>query len=181
MLTTKLEQLLTVIGHLSPAHGGTFHPLTVEEIAEIEKRRDGHLPEEYQSFVLQYGSSAFNRMVRYPATSGRTIFPDVFYGGGEDPDSVFHINWALDMYEDRMPSTLIPIADCSEQGLICLGVKGAESGKTFFWDRNLEWGATQDSLQLEGKPIPSDLQFQNLTLLADTFFGFLSGLEVADD
>jgi hypothetical protein len=181
MLITKVEAALAAVGHLTPARGGSFHPLTLGEIAAIENRLGRELPEDYRTFVLKYGSSTFARMVGFPLSGKRAVFIQVFYGGGEDHESEFHINWAVDMYASRMPPTLIPIADCGELGLICLGVRSVEYGKIFYWDRDREWGATQEQLQLEGKAIPPNLQYQNLTSLADTFLAFLSDLRIMDD
>jgi hypothetical protein len=180
MLNTKLEAALTALGHVSPASGDSFQPLRLEEMSAMESKVGGTLSEDYRLFGSRYGKSSFNNLVGYKLPNKRTIFSSSFYGGGKDTDDVYHINWAIRAYEGRMPSTVIPIAECGEQGEICLCVSGTEYGEVFFWDRKREYTASEEDSQRLSKEELLRIQFQHLTHLTDSFETFLSRLVVVD-
>jgi hypothetical protein len=179
MLDTKLEAILAGLGHVSPASGEAFQPLGLEEISAIQTQVGGILPEEYRVFVSSYGKSSFNHLVGYELPNKRMIFISSFYGSEKESNDVFSINWAMRVYEGRMPSTVIPIAECGEQGEICLCLSGAEYGNVFFWDRNKECGPSEQFAGIRTEDL-LQLQFQYLTHLADSFITFLSRLVVVE-
>jgi len=79
----------------------------------------------------------------------------------------------------RMPSTIIPIADDGGGNQICIGIKGGEQGKIYYWDHNNEWDE-EDYLLDHGRPMPPEVKFQNVHLIASSFVDFISRLETLE-
>jgi hypothetical protein len=75
-----------------------------------------------------------------------------------------------------MPDTMIPIADDGGGNQICLGIKGKERGKVYYWDHHNEWDE-QDYLEDYGEPMPPEVKFQNVYLIAKSFEDFIQRLE----
>jgi SMI1 / KNR4 family (SUKH-1) len=80
-----------------------------------------------------------------------------------------------------MPETIIPIGDDGIAGQICLGIKGAEAGKVYYWDQQNEPLDEEDYLEDYGEPRPPEAMFQNVHLIAESFEDFLRRLEVKAD
>lgn len=175
MLNQATESCISRLGGLFPSFGSSFVPLRLEQLAALEDRV-GVLPEDYRAFILIYGNSRFDHLVGKRFPPDRTVFVSSFYGGEGDVDAACTLAWAMKVYEGRMPTSAIPIAECAEQGEICLVVSGSERGKIYFWDRSNEWVASEDKTAT----LP-EIQFQNMTKLADSFGDFMCGLEVIDE
>jgi hypothetical protein len=60
-----------------------------------------------------------------------------------------------------------------------LGIRGPEAGKVYYWDHEREWDE-QDYLE-QGLPVPPDLKFQNVHLIAGSFEDFIARLYVVED
>ena len=71
---------------------------------------------------------------------------------------------------------MIPIADDGGGHQICVGIKGKECGKVYYWDHHNEWDE-QDYLEDYGEPMPSDVKFQNVYLIAESFEDFIRRLQ----
>jgi len=181
MLRLKAEGCLSRLGGLFPSCGNSFVPMKPEQLAAVEHRLGHWLPEDYKAFASIYGNSRFDHLVGQRVSPGRTVFVSSFYGGDGELDDACKISWAIRVYEGRMPATVIPIAECAEQGEICLGVSGLEAEKVYFWDRSQEWAALEEECLREGRVFPPETRFQNMTKLADSFEGFLCGLEIIDE
>ena len=177
MLAQSVLDRMAELGGLSPARGTTFAPLREDHFQAIQARFGSSIPDDYRSFISIYGGGAFSQSVRYVRDQSLAINPGYFYGDGPDETSVFHIQWAIQVYNGRVPSNLMPIVDCRAAGLICLCMADPDKGRVYFWDRHDEWASELEECIRQGVPAPPDLQYRNLTALADTFSGFILGLE----
>ncbi len=147
--------------------------LNIRDINLLENNFDIKLPEDYKNFLLTHNGG-------YPEKDCYS-FIDVenasnlkrflaFYDIKVD----FHVQIYDDLVKeylklkDRIPQECIPIARDSGGNYVCLGIKGSEYGKVYFWDHEEEAD--------EGEH-PT---FANMYLLANNFTDFINGLYSVD-
>jgi hypothetical protein len=177
------------LGGLRPVVGDTFIPVTEAEVVAVEDRLSVRLPEPYRSFLMTYGASAFNEcvefrpVVRFPpelSSSGKGPF-SLFYGSEAPAHEGYGLLRRMRFFSGRIPDTLLPIADDGMVDQICLGVRGTEAGKVYFWDLQNEPLTEEEYLEDYGEPMPFEEKFRNVYLIAESFEDFLRRLEVKAD
>jgi hypothetical protein len=72
----------------------------------------------------------------------------------------------LEVYDERVPADLIPIADDAFGNNICIGWKGEREGKIYFWDHEDELDENGDFVQ----------DYRNVFLVANNLQEFLDNL-----
>lgn len=179
-----LEQRFSELGGIKPVKGAAI-PVPEREIAELERSLGSVLPAPYRRFLETFGASAFEQMVafdpieRLPASissDGRGIV-GVFYGAiAHDPHDLVS---ALARYRERMPDGFLPIANDGGGNQIAMQLGGARPGAIYYWDHNNEWD--EDDYLDEDEPIPPDLKWQNVTLIAASFDDLLACLVIEED
>lgn len=191
MTIEEADNRLSELGKLYPVRGENFYPLTESEIQNLEKTIGERLTEPYRSLLAKYGNWSFSEFVSYPCSNltmmeiirGKPInlsennWLSYMYGGAED--DTYSLQRAIKTYKERMPETLIPIGDDGGGNKICLGVSGEEKGKVFYWDHNNEWDE-EDYFEEEGEPMPPEMKFQNVYLVANSFEEFINQLKIED-
>jgi hypothetical protein len=103
---------------------------------------------------------------------GKGPFSD-FYGS---KDTINSLAENIEAYKGRMPDMIIPIGDDGMGNQICLGIGGDERGKVYYWDHENEWDE-QQYMEDYGVPMPPEMKFQNVYLVAESFEDFIRGLE----
>ena len=101
--------------------------------AEIGAR----LPDDYRAFLLEH--------------NGGLPVPSDFSLGAGHGDSTLHHTYGLhagpeyfrlddtyEVYRGRLPASLLAIADDSSGNAICIGLRGEERAKVYFWDHEGE-------------------------------------------
>lgn len=121
------------------------------------------LPKDYVKFLLDYngGSPVPDAFDFKDGTGGSSV--RYFHGlrkNADDDDLLRNI----DVYKDRMPSDFLPIASDFGGNKIVIAVSGQYYGRLFFWDHENE----VDEGFIAG--------VENMSLIADSFSVFLSGL-----
>jgi hypothetical protein len=191
----NLENAAGRLGGICPAGMGSFSPLPEAEIGEIEKQIEASLPTQYRLVLEKYGAFSFNgRSADNPyvyfqsteplpeyITSKRHIAVfDFFYGAAQQagPSGLLQ---QIALFKDRIPGTMIPIAGDGGAGQICLGIKGDDLGKVFYWDLANEPLDEETYLEDFGKPMPADAKRQNVHLVADSFDQFLDQLLIGPE
>lgn len=157
-----------------------YYPVEASELAAIEKFKNHKLPSDYKEFVSKYGWSTFS-----PEVSVKSIEPppsdftdeDVigfqsFYGGEKKGYGLLRI--ANSTFCESMPQATIPIASSYGSSQFILGIGGRDLNKVYFW--NFEGWPDQDDYLDQGLDLPDDWQYENLTLVAESFTDFLSRL-----
>jgi hypothetical protein len=180
----EYEDKFRVLGGIAPV-GGKISPLSEDELSAIERDLQATLPPDYRRYLREYGLAAFGEYVNF-----RPLCPlpphisdngaghlSYFYGAG---DGAHSLRWNIEILRDRMPNTIIPIGDDGVGNQICIGIAGNERGKVYFWDHENEWDEA-DYLEEEGVPMPPEVKFQNVYLVAESFADFINRLEVAKD
>ena len=137
-------------------------------IEALEQYWEFSLTKDYKLFLSKYngGSPDFNYF-SFKQNSDNGSFVDNFFGICKDKNNNLLVNMKL--YNNRIPSNFLPIADDPGSNLILLSVKGLDRGKVYFWDHNFEVedGVTPD--------------YSNLTLIADSFDEFIHSLKSDDE
>jgi hypothetical protein len=183
----RFEAKFDELGGIQPATGATFSPMSEDEAAKLEAQLGAPLPEAYRSFLQTYGGCSFGEYVDFHVVEElRGILPSRgighfshFYGAASaDSGKTLGLEWNIACYRERMPETLAPIANDGGDNQICLGVSGDEIGKVYYWDHNNEWD--EDDYLDFGKPVPPDMKFQNVHLIANSFDEFVLSLVVSD-
>jgi hypothetical protein len=169
----KSENMFNLLGGITPI-GKAFVPVVEEELHAIETALGVRLPGEYREFVQRYGVSAFGELVQFKSIEGAVEPLSHFFGSKSAGSN--SLMWNIGKYQGRMPDTIIPIADDGGGNQICLGIKGNERGKVYYWDHDNEWDE-EDYLEDHGKPMPPAVKFQNVHLVAESFEDFIQRLE----
>jgi hypothetical protein len=169
----EIENRFRLLGGVTPI-GKAFVPVVDEELNFIETALGAALPGDYREFVQEYGVSAFGELVQFQPIEGEAGPLSHFYGSKSAGSNSLTRN--IEKYMGRMPETIIPIADDGGGNQICLGIKGKERGKVYYWDHHNE-SDEEDYLEEHGKSMPPEVKFQNVHLIAKSFEDFVQRLE----
>jgi hypothetical protein len=193
---TSWDSVFANLGGTRAAGGDVSAPLEESEIAAIESQIGVPLPDDYREFLLHHGGVRFkgvspdnpyivfrtsSKLPKRVSKSGMLAF-NQFFGKERNPKSdAKSIAWNARTLLGRMPDSVIPIGDDGMEGLICLGIKGAEAGKVYFWDGRNEPPSEDEYLEDYGKPRPPEAMFKNVYLISSSFEEFLNRLEPQAD
>jgi cell wall assembly regulator SMI1 len=147
---------------------GSGRQLREQDVAAVEEQLGYHLPEDYRRFILAHNGG--RPVPDYFPIQGNPYFGDHAsvhelhcIASGEYLD----LRRQVQVFRDRVPPELLPIAHDPGGNLLCLGVSGLEYGKVYYWDheQQVAEGETPD--------------YENVYLVADTFADFLEQLSPA--
>jgi cell wall assembly regulator SMI1 len=125
-------------------------PATVELVQRLEARIGRQLPASYRSYLLEQGSG------RLAANS--EVVNEIFGLGDDLP---YHANmWKrLDVYAERVPTWLLPVASDAFGNLFAVSLRDEDNGSVWFWDHEQEADEdeppTEDNLSHKAKDWPS--------------------------
>jgi cell wall assembly regulator SMI1 len=113
--------------------------ITEKDIVELEQRLEMSLPSDYRQFLLRVNGgqpepNAFP--IRDSPRDTHGLLDRLF--SVDDKDTDYDILDNAEVFRDRVPSDLLPIAFDPGGNLICLAVRGENRGKIYFWDHNNE-------------------------------------------
>ncbi|SUD91844.1 MULTISPECIES: SMI1/KNR4 family protein [Psychrobacter] len=150
-----------------------FGQLTNSEIEAFEKQYSINLPQEFRSFLMKYnGGKVYpETFVFHDKTDASSI--SYFLGIGLK-EYYYNLSYTFDMFRDRVPNNLFPIARDPGGNLILVGLSGKELGKIYFWDHEFEADGN--------KPDMSNVHYLSSSL--DTFLNELyeyGDHEIEDD
>ncbi|MEW4452008.1 SMI1/KNR4 family protein [Bremerella sp. JC817] len=183
------------LGGIKGIEGDELTPATHSEITDVEKQIGVCLPKAYRQFLLTCGASTFNGaspdnphivfcsknpLPSHISETSKGLF-DAFYGGKRDESDPYSLQVRIQCFTGRMPESIIPIGDDGGAGQICLGIKGNEAGKVYYWDQANEPLDEEDYLEDYGVPRPPEAMFQNVYEIADSFGDFLQRLEIMEE
>lgn len=141
---------LTLIGAFGAAFALTpmnekitiFEPgkkITQKDIAALEQRLGISLPVDYRQFLLSINGgqpepNAFP--IRDNPRDTHGLLERLF--SLDEQDTNYDILDNAEVFHDRVPADLLPIAFDPGGNLICLAVRGENRGKIYFWDHSDE-------------------------------------------
>lgn len=153
------------------------------EVKAIEQKYNIILPDEYKIFLMDFGEVAFENDVNYspakdyPWTTNESNEKIVNFYGLES--NQFSLQKAIETYIERMPSSVIPIAECPNGNQICICVCGQNYGEIYLWDHEQELEAFK--MLYPDKDYPSiDEYWDNLYFTAQSFLDFINSFYIAD-
>ena len=152
-MLNQVDSILHNLG-IRPVFDRYYAP-TAKKIEKIEKTIQQKLPQEYKSFVSQYGVATFHdpasvylkpKKEYLPIQTflggGKLVYPTDIYGekSGEKHrvfDLVDEIKQLKAKY-NKIPGELFPIAVDDLGNYFCIGVGSANSGKVFYLKCNIQ-------------------------------------------
>ena len=176
-LDRKLAEL-----RLRPRDGIAYHPLTEKQVVEFERILGARLPRDYRAFISKYGDSFFTDLVEvapvepppaHIAGDGRPSFGSFF---GSDAMGLSELKERVRIFEGRMLPDIFSFGCDLWSNQFCLGVRGKDRGKVYLYDFHGE--PAEEDYTDRGEPVPKDLWYQNLTLLARSFTDFIDRIRV---
>lgn len=173
MIEQKLHELGVIISN------DTVH--NEAELLHDYETLTGHtLPATYRHFLLKFKTSLyFDNMIVYrplessPWDSDGTQDLDELYGltlGVKQDSGLSTLLKKYLTYLDRMPHSVVPIAEAPGGNQICLGVEAPVEGKILFWDH-------EDEREIMGE---HQNDFENMYLIANSFEDFIGSLMIDD-
>lgn len=158
---------------------------TEDDIIRLENEYNIEFPEIYKLFVLRYGNLTFEKDVHYRPIE-QSHWTDIdglnsfgsFWGLEEGEDN---LEGSIEQYTERIPDSIVPIADDGLGNLICIGVKGDYLGKIYFWDHENEITAKVMLNEKKYEGISVDDYWENVYLVAESFFDFVKSFEIVEE
>ncbi|WP_110513545.1 SMI1/KNR4 family protein [Herpetosiphon llansteffanensis] len=125
-----------------------FAPTNEQAVATFEQELGCRLPEDYRAFLLEHNGGQPELTV---FDMNSSLMPDdqsmIHYFFTLDPASEYYeIRNEIKVYTDetRIPLELLPIACDPGGNIICLGIRGEQRGKVYFWDHEFELEAEEE-------------------------------------
>ena len=190
--TPSGERTFDHLGGVRGPTGPIAHPMSEEEVITFERCIGARLPDDYRRFVQAFGACSFggssadnpyivfeplSKLPSHVTSSGLALF-EVFFGADNQTGRTAGLLSRYLFYLRRVPGSMIPIGDDGGAGLICLGIRGADRGAVFYWDRHEEPMDEETYYEDYGVPMPAEAKRQNVYLIATSFEDFLNRLRL---
>ena len=130
-----------------------------DDILKFENEHNLLLPDEYKEFLEKHNGGIPNNSC---FLDGRVL--NFFFGLFNNPKLEESIEWHLNMYNDRYPSSMLPIASAGGGDFILIGIKDEYISKIFYWSHDFE--AEESGIQY----------FENIECVSNNLKDFLSML-----
>ncbi|XXF80980.1 SMI1/KNR4 family protein [Myxococcaceae bacterium GXIMD 01537] len=110
-------------------------PLSEAELRSFEQEHGLTLPACYRAFLLATNGGRPERdLFALKGLEGNPFGRiHVFFGLNDSIESC-NLDWNLDVFRQRIPPGLLPIATTEGADKICLSVAGVDTGRVFYWD-----------------------------------------------
>ena len=149
-------------------------PAPADALAAFETRIGQALPDDYRRFLRDCNGGFVGGRYWFQGANpeGKHVEAGVHHIGGFREEPHFSLLWALDCYDGRIPDSLVWINDDPFGNAVCIGIRGAQRGRIYFWDHENEPDEDWDgSFESAG----------NLTLIANSFTDYVAGLQKLED
>ncbi|MCY1046532.1 SMI1/KNR4 family protein [Corallococcus sp. bb12-1] len=134
--------------------------LSEDDLGSFEQRYGFKLPHTLRAFLLATNGGRPERdLFQIHGLKGNPRGRIHLFFGLNDSVESCNLDWNLEVFQERIPPGLLPIATTEGADKLCLSVAGAETGKVFYWDAHAPVGEN------------------NLHLLADNLGAFISALQ----
>jgi hypothetical protein len=190
----QIQQEIDRLGGIQPLES-QYHPLSENEIQEIEQQLGSRLPDAYVWLLRNYGAFLFSNAVGFASSkqvpeyhhaaylglpNGEDFLGSevgVFYGKNE-ANHTFTLRQKLQVFRGRMPDGFLPFADDGLGNQLCLDLGAVLLPKVYWWNHDLEWDA-EDYEAETGEVMPAQAKYQNVYLVADSLEAFFKRLTIA--
>lgn len=151
------------------------------EVNAIEQKYNITLPDEYKNYLMNCGEITFENDVNYspakdyPWTTNESSEKIINFYGLEN--NQFSLQKAIKTYIGRMPSSIIPIAECPGGNQICICTSGNDFGKVYLWNHEQELEALK--MLYPNKNYPSiDRYWDNVYFTAESLLDFIDSFYI---
>jgi len=135
-------------------------PLHEQDVGSFEKKHGLSLPGAYKAFLLATNGGRPERdLLTNNGFKGGPVSRIHLFFGLNGPVESCNLDWNLEVFQQRLPANLVPIATTEGTDKICLSVAGEREGAIFYWDGHAQPGES------------------NLYLLSPDFASFVSALQ----
>ena len=134
-----------------------------DDILKLENHYNVSLPYEYKEFLKKNNGGIPNDSC---FLDDRVL--NFFFGLFNNPRLEESIEWHLNIFDDRYPSSMLPIASAGGGDLILIGIKDEYQSKIFYWSHDFE--AEESGSQY----------FENIEFISNNLKEFLSMLSSED-
>ncbi len=142
-------------------HPNEYGRLEPEQVVLFEKRINARLPGDFRDYLLKYnGGKPVPNYFSLPSDKGESTYLHHFFGLHNGPETR-RLDKIYELYSGYISENLICFADDPFGSLVCIGIRGDEYGRIYFWD-------------IDGMAVKTDLA--DLTLLSDSFTEFCDSL-----
>ncbi|NNB93714.1 SMI1/KNR4 family protein [Corallococcus exiguus] len=118
-------------------------PLSDTDLDSFEQRYGLKLLPPLREFLLATNGGRPERdLFKLQGLPGNPIGRIHFFFGLNDPVESCNLDWNLEVFQDRLPPGLLPIATTEGADKVCLSVTGATAGQVFYWDAHARPGTT---------------------------------------
>lgn len=141
-------------------------PLEETQIKALERRLGKSFPESYRKFLTTYnGGHPQPHIFDYILKDGRNWTGGVRMFWGINPENKYRdMLYYAGIYDERLPSHIVPIANANGGDVLALSTTGNDVGSVYLWDHEEE--------AEDGEPPTYD----NLYFVAKSFTDFLNCL-----
>jgi hypothetical protein len=141
-------------------NANTYGSLSESRLTAFETALGTRLPEHYREFLTRFNGGRWeNRIFKISDEDGESEIHHVY--GLHDGPEYCRLDRVWHTFRDRIPSSVLAIADDPGGNKICLGIQGNVRGKVFFWTHDHPGGSDQRSA---------------LSLISGSFDEFVGGL-----
>lgn len=190
-----MQEIFAQLGGLYEVEENRDVKLSANDIQNIETTIGNKLPKDYVQYLLEYGLKGTNEMVFYSPKQEHPIYqhsedldlPNPVFSGsylsvlfGKNEQEEYDILYELEEYQDRIPTSCIPIGTDGGGNLILMDLKENNYGFIYFWDHEYEWDA-EEYEEETGLDFTEEIKYQNTYLIADSFSSFLEKLTVKEE
>ncbi|MCL1992123.1 MAG: SMI1/KNR4 family protein [Spirochaetes bacterium] len=160
-------------------------PVAKDAVKKFEDILKTELPQDYKEFLLEYGYALPEEYVVFsPMKKSSEYIHDEstgvpnysFEGSGLSHFYGTDLTHLIERYKDRMPENFLPVADDGLGNQICMSLNEKTFGYVYWWDHENEWDE-EDYFDEVGEKMPSEAKYQNLYLIANSFYDFFEKLK----
>ncbi|RKG61079.1 SMI1/KNR4 family protein [Corallococcus sp. AB011P] len=124
--------------------------LSNADLDAFEQRYGFALPLPLREFLLTSNGGRPERdLFKLQGLPGNPFGRIHFFFGLNDPIEACNLDWNLEVFRDRIPPELLPIATTEGADKVCLSVTGATAGQVFYWDAHARPGTNSVHLLAE--------------------------------
>lgn len=145
-------------------------PMPEAELQAVEAVL-GPLPACFRLFLATYGPLDLDGTIctRQPRFGTAIAISEFLGTAGQLLEALHDVGEAL-------PPGVLPFAQDGADNWWCIGVSDRQPDAVYFHDHSLGWRSDADRLIADGQPVPEDLPYQTVELVAPTFEAFVAGL-----
>lgn len=111
------------------------------DLNAFEQRSGLALPLPLREFLLATNGGRPERdLFKLQGLPGNPFGRIHFFFGLNDPVESCNLDWNLEVFRDRIPPGLLPIATTEGADKVCLSVTGATAGQVLYWDAHARPG-----------------------------------------